>query len=393
MTRTTTIEEVFKEDHQDIEIPYNDTLNLIIKEPKDFFCEPVPNNDIDSPPIHNEVSDFPSLFKYVNEIYTVSMNNKTACNNLRNQLFYINTRITDIESEFKTFKSDIAGRVLGTEVEIEELKTNKIKSLENINRRIDRNTTNIDKATNYSNVQKRLENELEEIHKKIKVNIETLESITAETTRTQTKDYQLYNNDTLPEQNQYTTARYKRYETPDTNKIIFDHDVLFFVDSNLKRIKPEKMDANSSCERFYCPRLEHISEVLGKAEIKKNPKKIFISCGTNHIYSGCKDTSKLENDFFNIIMKLRGFFPLASIYISSLLPRGDLYVKNSVQYINDFLCGVCCADNALTFIRNNNIFKYQLVDNKHINYEAFKILISNIKFYLFGKIPRYKEKY
>ena len=89
----------------------------------------------------------------------------------------------------------------------------------------------------------------------------------------------------------------------------------------------------------------------------------------------------------NLIEKLHKMFPLTRIIVSSLLPRGDQFIKRSVQFVNDFLCGVCSADPIRTFMRNNNIRSQWLVDNKHVNGNGFKTLLSNIKFTLFGKEP------
>ena len=176
---------------------------------------------------------------------------------------------------------------------------------------------------------------------------------------------------------------------PSKEAVIFNH-VIFLLDSNLKHMIPEKMNYSTTCEKFKCPTLDHINSLLDTVNIKKNPNKIFIMCGTNHIFSGSKNTIKMENDYMNTLEKLRNLFPLAKIYISSLLPRGDRYVKNTAQYMNDFLYGVCCADPSFTFMRNNNISRHSLVDNKHIDDDAFITLLGNIRYTLFGKAPRFK---
>ena len=49
-------------------------------------------------------------------------------------------------------------------------------------------------------------------------------------------------------------------------------------------MEPDKMDDKTTCERFYCPTLNHINQLLEKVHIKQNPEKIFLHCGTNHIY-------------------------------------------------------------------------------------------------------------
>ena len=93
-----------------------------------------------------------------------------------------------------------------------------------------------------------------------------------------------------------------------------------------------------------------------------------------------------------IIEELHNRFPSTKIFTSSLLPRGDLFVKNNVQYVNDFLSGVCSGAPFLIFIRNNNISRHYLPDNKHVDEFGFKILLSNIRFTLFGKVPYLRRR-
>ena len=89
--------------------------------------------------------------------------------------------------------------------------------------------------------------------------------------------------------------------------------------------------------------------------------------------------------------KLWSKFPTTEIIISSLLPRKETNLHHVIQYFNDFLYGVCYWHPLLSFMRNTNIVRHMLVDNptdtKHIKYEAFLILLSNIRNTLFGKIP------
>ena len=71
-------------------------------------------------------------------------------------------------------------------------------------------------------------------------------------------------------------------------------------------------------------------------------------------------------------------------------------MKKMVDYMNDFLDGVCSGLSFLEFARNNNIYRNQLVDNKHGNDDGFRTMLSNIRYTLFGKVPyfnKHKSKY
>ena len=342
-----------------LEITYNQTLQAIMNEPSDVISEPsVPNlkfekpdpqtgDDDDGQPIKLSY-DIPSLYNFVNEIYTDMQEYKKLCKSLSNQVFHLTNRINEIGNQFLKFKNEVAGRVLGNEIKIEKIENKRDANMDSITKKVDRNSTNIGNIINLENANKRLEQDILTANKRGETNIKELRVIADEVKL-------ISQNVTCNPQN----------AQPKTD-VIFNHDVLFLVDSNLKTMIPEKMDRNSTCVSHYCPTLNHIRSLMKIANIQKNPSKIFIHCGTNHIYplwnqsylstvepiifihcgtnhnySGSKNTSKLENDYMTIIEELHNRFPSTKIFISLLLPRGDPFVKNNVQYVNDFLSGVC----------------------------------------------------
>ena len=122
--------------------------------------------------------------------------------------------------------------------------------------------------------------------------------------------------------------------------------------------------------------------------IYKQPHTIFIHCGTNHLSKSDHETNKLEDGYIRILGMLRKLFPIAKIIFSSILPRKETYLNAPIQFLNDFLQGVCSSGQNVSFMRNTNINHKSLVDNKHIDDDSFLILLSNIRYTLFGKIPK-----
>ena len=88
-----------------------------------------------------------------------------------------------------------------------------------------------------------------------------------------------------------------------------------------------------------------------------------------------------------MLIRLRNKFPETKIYISSLLPRKESYLNKLIKDFNDFLQGICSTAYNLKFVRNMNIRRDMLVDNKHINDEGFFALLSNIRYKMFDKTP------
>ena len=87
---------------------------------------------------------------------------------------------------------------------------------------------------------------------------------------------------------------------------------------------------------------------------------------------------------------LKNKFPHAKIVVSSILPRKETLVNDIIPNLNDFLLGCCSIDMKMSFMNNVNVKRYMLYDNKHVNFNGFRILLSNIRYTLFGKYPSTK---
>ena len=172
----------------------NHTLEAAMDETSDIITEPRPpvvavstdwntkslQTEVAEPRDLNEVSNIKELYTYVNEIYKIMQLNKTDYKNISTLIFNLTNRVNKIEDQLSEFQASIAGRVLGTELEIEQIKNKKDKMVDNISRRVDQKTTKIGKISNFENVEKRLDEEIAQANTKIELNICELKRIAKE---------------------------------------------------------------------------------------------------------------------------------------------------------------------------------------------------------------------
>ena len=332
-------------------------------------------------PKEPENYDTPNLYKYMNEIYNQTIKNKNNYDIITKQVFDLTKRINDIGEKFLKFKENIAGRVLGNELKMEKLEKKSAPDTKAIHKKIDENKNRIGNITNFDNVSKRIGEDIQSLNKKIAKQQEELKGL-MENTRDSSADHRAESTTII------ANIRPQHYKPVDYTNAYFKHDVIFLVDSNLGHLDPNRMNEKYTCAKFFCPTLDHIDDLMGEATIHQQPHTIFIHCGTNHFTNKSVQTDKLEEGYIRILVKLRNLFPDAKIVISSILPREEFYLYAPIQFINDFLQGVCSSAPNLSFMRNTNIGRHLLVDNKHIDDDGFLTLLSNIRYTLFCKIPR-----
>ena len=284
----------------------------------------------------------------------------------------ITTRLNSLEEKFSTFKADISGRALGHDVKIEHLEKMKISNKNKLDKRVDENSNKINNLLNFEKACNRLDEEIQSLKVNIHKNINNSKIIADGIPVSQNEPV---NNDPLP----FEYSRVE-YGNPTIN-----HDVLFLVDSNLSNMVPSRIKRGLKCASFFCPTLAHIDVFLSEVNIQKQPSTVFIHCGTNLLNNNSPGIDWIENHFVQTIKKVKDMFPNTRIIISSLLPRKEGIHNRSVRNLNDFLYGVCCTTDNIFFMRNMNIKRYMLVDQKHISEEGFYRLMNNIRFTISNK--------
>ena len=175
------------------------------------------------------------------------------------------------------------------------------------------------------------------------------------------------------------------------NELIANADYILITTSNGKRINTDILDHNSTTQNFICYTLNDVKEFCRKVKVEKQPRKILLHCGNN-------DLDDVENDILKTELKetveaLRQLFQHAQIVLSSLFPRGEVHLEEKRDAINTFLEELTTIVPNTLLMNNKEIKKNMLNDNKHLKKEGFFIFLTNIRFVLYGQIPKtYKNK-
>ena len=143
-------------------------------------------------------------------------------------------------------------------------------------------------------------------------------------------------------------------------------------------------------QMIFCPQLRDIEYIIENNTIKRKPSQIYVQCGTNDIERSIYNMEEMSTRINNLTSALidRVLDEDGEIIISSLLPRTDNMDK--VKRMNDFLVKITRYNRIVKFMRNNNITERMLSpnDRKHLGNTRFRILLANIRFILFGEMPR-----
>ena len=172
------------------------------------------------------------------------------------------------------------------------------------------------------------------------------------------------------------------------NKCDIDCEVLFIGDSNLKPLKPEIMNNGTICQKVICYTLDGVIEFINSANIIVGPKKVYFQVGTNDL-----DDDNLEMDIFlckfeRVLQLLKSKLGNIVVVVSSFLPRKD----RDLTDVNEKICDLVDVTPKITFMSTHTITGDMLRDNKHLNKVGFSILLSNIRYMIFGKLPKLRSR-
>ena len=323
-----------------------------------------------------KVDDIRDLYKYVNLIQVSVNKNIDTYIEVWKLLNDINIRLTNLENNTGESIARINGQILVNELQFKE-KDNE-STFKRIHAKINDNKTQIQKINDHGESVDRIEEKLKSLEAELN-NFNNKENKRSENTELQIKY------DDIPinhESRQYLN----KFEYAGIN---VDSEYLFITDSNLKRINPDIMNHGTKCAKVYCPTFQHVKDYLDKVNVISSPKVIFFHCGTNCLDEWFRDVKMFEDEFVKILTNVKTVFIASKIVVSSILPRGEAHVNRIIPRINDFLQGCCASSNDFSFMNNVNIKRNMLRDNdnKHVNTNGFRTLLSNVRYTLFGKYP------
>ena len=320
-------------------------------------------------------NDIQNLYKYVNGIRVNVLKNTELINTMLIKLETSINRLNKFEEESSISLARLSADMIITQDDLKKLttKVDKHPEIPRIHEKINNNKNEITKLNSNEQINA-IKNDLESLSSKIKNGSKQISTQTHQDTALH-----------------YSSNKKSKREI-DYSKCLFTSDYIFITDSNLTKMDPSIINHGSNCSKFFCPTLSHIGDLFTNITIIKQPKVIFIHCGTNDIELDGFTQDKFEDMYVNLLDKIRICCPTSKIIISSLLPREEVFFKQVVSNINDFLRGCCTVDTSLQFMFSNNIYRHMLMDKKHLNREGFSVLLSNIRFTIFNKTPNFRRR-
>ena len=164
----------------------------------------------------------------------------------------------------------------------------------------------------------------------------------------------------------------------------FASDVIVFADSNLKKLNTDIFHHSKSTHIETSYTVKNALSTVKNAIFTKQPTHILIHLGTNCVER--ENPSQIANNMNDLVDRLQYKCPDAKIAISSVPVRSSL--MHRVNKLNELYCDLAWEKYA-EFIDNDlNISERNLYDNKHLTWGGFFLLLSNIRYGLFGIKPR-----
>ena len=168
---------------------------------------------------------------------------------------------------------------------------------------------------------------------------------------------------------------------------VIDCEVLFLTDSNLHKMKEDIMNHGTKATKFFCPLWKDVEYIVNECGVARKPKQIYIQTCTNDIDRSEFHVNDVSNRITEVLVSLKDLIDEeGEIYVSSIFPRTDK--MDQVDAMNKALKLVVKNFSYVKFVEHKNIFSTMLRDRKHLDIHGFRTLLANIRFALFGKLPR-----
>ena len=176
----------------------------------------------------------------------------------------------------------------------------------------------------------------------------------------------------------------------ETKKHTINCDLLLLFDSNGKSIKENQMDKESTCQKLWTPKLENVAEVIENSDIRKIPNKVLLNVGLNNVDHDNPGEIIKKGEL--VLKLIRERMPTSTIYINSILFRKDDQFKDVIQEVNEHFIKFSRQAENVIFINNSNITNEHMLNTKHLNKSGFFTFITNIKYILFGYLPKFRAR-
>ena len=178
----------------------------------------------------------------------------------------------------------------------------------------------------------------------------------------------------------------------ETSELVANADVILLTTSNGKKINTDILDHKSTTQNFTCYTYSEVKEFCNKVNIQKQPRKILLHCGNNDLDREV-DSAILKKELKEVIDMLRMTFNNSQIVLSSLFPRGEEHLQSTIDSINEYMDELTTITPNTIMMNNKEVKKKMLQnDNKHLKKEGFFIFLTNLRFVLYGQLPKINKR-
>ena len=185
--------------------------------------------------------------------------------------------------------------------------------------------------------------------------------------------------------------------TPSASTDDLDHDILILGDSNTHDIKESWLKHGSTAAKLTAYKIDQAIDVLDQIKVTRQPNKIMVHIGTNHLTSKeheKNDLEKIKEEYEDLFGLLQRKFPSSQIYLSEIFIRRESSLDNDVKELNKYLETVCTHRTNFNIIRHSdNIVNknYHLRGNRHLSKSGFYLFLLNIRLIMFRMMPRFRS--
>ena len=159
--------------------------------------------------------------------------------------------------------------------------------------------------------------------------------------------------------------------------------IVLLMDSNGKHVDGEKLFPNHTVNQQKCPNTRRAIEWLTEENLG-SPSHIIIHTGTNNLRT--QRGHEVVDNVKKVIDKATSKFPAATITISALLPRGDLYdYPGYIQRINAGISSYCERKPNVYFATHPTLDEDSLWDTVHLRKALVPVFAKRLKDVAFAR--------
>ena len=184
--------------------------------------------------------------------------------------------------------------------------------------------------------------------------------------------------------------------TPSSSTEVLDHDVLLIGDSNTHYIDETRLHHGSTCAKMSVYKIDQAMTAIDNIEVTRQPGKLFLHIGTNHIDSfenHTNDLDQIKSEFEDLFGLIQRKFPDSQIFVSEIFMRRERRVADDVRELNSYLQIACSHRKKFSLIKHGDSINkpHHLHDNRHLSWSGFSQFLLNIRVQMFKMQPKIRK--